>query len=632
MASTVLDRITGLGPSVAIKAPCRLATTANIALLTGLLTVDGSVTAEGDRILVKTQTDQTQNGIWIASVNDWARAADGDDSRDFVQGTKVYVFAGATQIGDYQCTTSGTISPGSSVINFSGTLGSVTSVFGRGGAVSATAGDYPASKITNDSSVAGAFTKDALNTLLAADAAIIASTQPLDADLTTIATLTATTNNFMQAKGSAWASRTIAQVMTDLGLTGTNSGDQTITLTGDVTGSGTGSFAATIAAAAVTLAKLANIAAYSFIGNNTISPATPVAMTGAQATALLSAMVGDSGTGGTKGLVPAPAAGDATRFLRGDGVFVAIPGGGDALVGNPLSQFAATTSAQLAGVLSDETGSGAAVFGTAPTIVGGSISALTTFGVRSTGAAFDLRLASSEVLTANRTLSIIMGDTARTLTLGGNPTINGGTHSGTNTGDQTITLTGNVTGSGSGSFATTIAAAAVTLAMQANLAASSFMGNNTGSPATPIAMTVAQAKTLLAIVAADLPVASSSDWRANTASKILQTDNMWTSAALVTLTDAATIAVDLSTGINFTVTLGGNRTLGTPSNTKVGQSGIIYIVQDGTGTRTLALGSNWKTSAAAGLTLSTAINSVDRAVYFVRTSTHIDIDVSLNRS
>jgi hypothetical protein len=41
-------------------------------------------------------------------------------------------------------------------------------------------------------------------------------------------------------------------------------------------------------------------------------------------------------------------------------------GGGDALTTNPLSQFAATTSAQLAGVISDETGSGKLVFGTAP--------------------------------------------------------------------------------------------------------------------------------------------------------------------------------------------------------------------------------------------------------------------------
>ena len=43
-------------------------------------------------------------------------------------------------------------------------------------------------------------------------------------------------------------------------------------------------------------------------------------------------------------------------------------GGGDALVADPLSQFAATTSAQLAGVLTDETGTGAAVFATSPTL------------------------------------------------------------------------------------------------------------------------------------------------------------------------------------------------------------------------------------------------------------------------
>lgn len=61
-----------------------------------------------------------------------------------------------------------------------------------------------------------------------------------------------------------------------------------------------------------------------------------------------------------------------SKFLREDGdgtsSWQAIPGGGDALVANPLSQFAATTSAQLYGVLSDETGTGVAVFGTSPTI------------------------------------------------------------------------------------------------------------------------------------------------------------------------------------------------------------------------------------------------------------------------
>lgn len=52
-------------------------------------------------------------------------------------------------------------------------------------------------------------------------------------------------------------------------LSGTNTGDQTITLTGDVTGSGTGSFAATIANDAVTFAKIQNITTARLLGRAT---------------------------------------------------------------------------------------------------------------------------------------------------------------------------------------------------------------------------------------------------------------------------------------------------------------------------------------------------------------------------
>lgn len=61
------------------------------------------------------------------------------------------------------------------------------------------------------------------------------------------------------------------------------------------------------------------------------------------------------------------------KFLREDGdgtcSWQLITGGGDALTSSPLSQFAATTSSQLAEVISDETGSGALVFATSPTLV-----------------------------------------------------------------------------------------------------------------------------------------------------------------------------------------------------------------------------------------------------------------------
>jgi hypothetical protein len=61
-----------------------------------------------------------------------------------------------------------------------------------------------------------------------------------------------------------------------------------------------------------------------------------------------------------------------------------------------------------------------------------------------------------------------------------------------------------------------------------------------------------------------------------------------TTPPLVALTDAATIALDASLGKEFTVTLGGNRTLGAPTNPTDGQKIIVRVKQDGTGSRTLA--------------------------------------------
>ena len=191
---------------------------------------------------------------------------------------------------------------------------------------------------------------------------------------------------------------------------GTNTGDQTISLTGEATGSGTGSFAVTLGNAAVigkaltgyvsgagtvtatdtilqAIQKLNGNAA-SFL---TTSSAASTYLTQANAATtyqpLNSGLTSIAGLTTTaygrsqltiadaaadtaqlnpfttllKGLVPAP--GTATgRVLSDSGAWVALGGGGDALIANPLSQFAATTSAQLRGVISDETGNGLLYF------------------------------------------------------------------------------------------------------------------------------------------------------------------------------------------------------------------------------------------------------------------------------
>jgi hypothetical protein len=82
--------------------------------------------------------------------------------------------------------------------------------------------------------------------------------------------------------------------------------------------------------------------------------------------------------------------------------------------------------------------------------------------------------------------------------------------------------------------------------------------------------------------------------------------------ATATLTDAATIATDASTGNHFRVTLTGNRTLGNPTNATDGQKIVWEVIQDGTGSRTLAFGNKFAFGAdVATCTVSTAANKRD---------------------
>jgi hypothetical protein len=125
----------------------------------------------------------------------------------------------------------------------------------------------------------------------------------------------------------------------------------------------------------VSNAKLASMAESRIKGRAAgAGTGAPTDLTGTQATAILDAVVGDSGSGGTKGLVPAPAAGDAAagKFLKADGTY-AIPAGTSGAPGGASGEVQYNNAGALGGITNGTTGqvlmadgSGAPSFQTLP--------------------------------------------------------------------------------------------------------------------------------------------------------------------------------------------------------------------------------------------------------------------------
>ena len=168
-------------------------------------------------------------------------------------------------------------------------------------------------------------------------------------------------------------------------------------------------------------------------------------------------------------------------------------------------------------------------------------------------------------------------------------------------------------------------ASSTDISAKANIASPTF----TGTPAAPtaaVSTNTTQLATTAFVVAeiADEVGTTVQGYDADTAkTDVAQTFTAAQRGTISTLTDGATITPDFATANNFTVTLGGNRTIDNPSNLTAGQSGSIFIVQDGTGSRTASWGSYWDFAAGAAPTLTTDANAVDRVDYVVRSSTSI---------
>jgi hypothetical protein len=167
--------------------------------------------------------------------------------------------------------------------------------------------------------------------------------------------------------------------------------------------------------------------------------------------------------------------------------------------------------------------------------------------------------------------------------------------------------------------------------------------DSTSSTSTSTAATPNSVKTAYDLAAAALPKSGGTMTGAITFAAgqtitgygLLDGAQTWTKGQrgeITALTDGATITPDFADSNNFSVTLGGNRTLANPTNLTAGQSGCIWITQDGTGSRTLAYGSYWDFTGGTAPTLSTAASAVDCLVYAVQSSTKITATLISNLS
>ena len=88
-------------------------------------------------------------------------------------------------------------------------------------------------------------------------------------------------------------------------------------------------------------------------------------------------------------------------------------------------------------------------------------------------------------------------------------------------------------------------------------------------------------------------------------------------------TNTGSVTLDFASNQNHVLTLTGNVTLANPSTESVGQSGFIVFIQDGTGGRTVSLGTDYETAGGAGLTLSATASATDVVPYIVAASGRI---------
>lgn len=396
---------------LSVKDAVRVATTANLAAtynngtsgvgatLTNsgaqvALSIDGISLSVGNRVLVKDQNTALQNGVYeVTNVGsgstNWVltRATDSDNSPagEIGGGDFVFVQEGTSQADNgYVVTTDGAITVGTTSITWAQFSGAGQVIAGNG-----------LTKTGNTLDVNGT----ANRITVGADAIDIASTYAGQTSITTLGTIGTGT----------WQGSLIGPTY---GGTGVNNGSNTITLGGNISTAGSfttsGAFGITLTATGTTSVTLPTTGTLATTSNklSAFAPTTSAELAGvisdetgsgalvfATSPTLVTPTLGAAtATTINKVTITAPASGSTLTIADGktltvsntltftgtDSSSVAFGAGGTvAYTANKLNVFAATTSAELAGVISDETGTGALVFGTSPSLTTPSLSAET---------------------------------------------------------------------------------------------------------------------------------------------------------------------------------------------------------------------------------------------------------------